>query len=108
MSNGTVVSSSAIRHILKDKDPTSQKRGIHEVGLGLPHSAVRAMGWSFLASMFGPIASGMNDNVVEALKFLTLGSIVEVGRRFCNWALERFRFSEDSNYPPCRIEVIDC
>ncbi|PFH50185.1 hypothetical protein AMATHDRAFT_61510 [Amanita thiersii Skay4041] len=48
------------------------------------------MGLSYIASMFSH-GSSVNANMYEALKLFALGTLMELGRRFCKWAFERFK-----------------
>lgn len=48
----------------------------------------RIMGLSFLASLF------QHAYLLDSVKLLVLGSIIETGRRLCQWLIERFRFRE--------------
>ncbi|KAF8624314.1 hypothetical protein AX15_005944 [Amanita polypyramis BW_CC] len=70
-------------------NPDDPSKGTHFLGLDLVNSAVRAMGWSFFASLFSGM--GSNDNVREGLKLFALGTLAEAGRRLSNWAFDRFR-----------------
>jgi chaperone BCS1 len=60
------------------------------LGLDLANSLTRAMGFSFLTSLFSgtPLA---NTTFPDGVRLFMLGSIIETGRRFCNWAFERFK-----------------
>ncbi|PFH50191.1 hypothetical protein AMATHDRAFT_61519 [Amanita thiersii Skay4041] len=60
----------------------------HSLGLDLANSATRALGFSFLASFL--TGRSLDSNVVEGMKLFVVGSVVEAGRRFCQWLYERF------------------
>ena len=49
----------------------------------------RVMGFSFFASMFQS-----NSYMVDSIRLFLLGTIIETGRRFCQWLIERFRFRQ--------------
>lgn len=53
-----------------------------------PSFLTRIMGFSFFASLFS------NTYAFGSVKLLVLGSIVETGRRLCQWLFERLRFRE--------------
>ena len=48
----------------------------------------RIMGFSVFASLLS------NAHAFDSVKLLVLGSIVETGRRLCQWLYERLRFRE--------------
>ena len=48
----------------------------------------RIMGFSVFASLFS------NAYAFDSVKLLVLGSIIETGRRLCQWLYERLRFRE--------------
>ncbi|KAF8884507.1 P-loop containing nucleoside triphosphate hydrolase protein [Infundibulicybe gibba] len=52
----------------------------------LSSSFTRVMGLSFFASLFS------HSYLFDSAKLLILGSIIETGRRLCQWLIERFRF----------------
>ena len=47
----------------------------------------RVMGFSFFASMLQS-----NSYMVDSVRLFLLGTIIETGRRFCQWLIERFWF----------------
>ncbi|KAJ2923081.1 hypothetical protein H1R20_g9114, partial [Candolleomyces eurysporus] len=50
------------------------------------------MGFSFFASLFhGPIAQGSLGYAFDSIRLLIMGSLLEAGRRFFLWLIERFR-----------------
>lgn len=51
-----------------------------------PSFLTRIMGFSFFASLFS------NTYGLGSVKLLVLGSIIETGRRLCQWLFERLRF----------------
>ncbi|TFK65882.1 P-loop containing nucleoside triphosphate hydrolase protein [Pluteus cervinus] len=60
----------------------------NDTGLtGWWHSISRLMGMSFLATMFS-----QQGYIVDSMRLLLLGSLVEAGRRLFQWLMERMRF----------------
>jgi len=53
-----------------------------------PSFLTRIMGFSFFASLFS------NTYAFGSVKLLVLGSLIETGRRLCQWLYERLRFRE--------------
>lgn len=53
-----------------------------------PNFLTRIMGFSVFASLFS------NTYAFGSVQLLVLGSIVETGRRLCQWLYERLRFRE--------------
>lgn len=49
----------------------------------------RIMGFSFFAAMLQS-----NSYMVDSVKLFLLGTIIESGRRFCQWLMERFKFRQ--------------
>ena len=49
----------------------------------------RVMGFSFFASMLQS-----NSYMVDSIRLFLLGTIIETGRRFCQWLIERFWFRQ--------------
>ena len=49
----------------------------------------RVMGFSFFASMLQS-----NSYMVDSVRLFLLGTIIESGRRFCQWLIERFWFRQ--------------
>ena len=52
----------------------------------------RVMGFSFVASMLQS-----NSYMVDSVRLFLLGTIIETGRRFCQWLIERFWFRQYKN-----------
>ena len=48
-----------------------------------------------LSSLFGTLFSS-DSYAFGSVKLLILGSVIETGRRLCQWFIERFRFRECS------------
>ncbi|RDB18320.1 Mitochondrial chaperone BCS1 [Hypsizygus marmoreus] len=48
-------------------------------------SFTRLMGFSFIASLL------QNQHLVDSAKLLVLGTLIETGRRLCQWLMERFQ-----------------
>jgi mitochondrial chaperone BCS1 len=49
----------------------------------------RVMGFSFIASMLQS-----NSYMIDSVKWFLLGTIIESGRRFCQWLMERLSFRQ--------------
>ena len=73
------------------------------VGLDLANSLTRAMGFSFLTSLFSG-STLANTTFPEGVRLFLLGSIIETGRRFCNWAFERFKIRK---WPAPTFGIVD-
>ncbi|KAF8055229.1 P-loop containing nucleoside triphosphate hydrolase protein [Lyophyllum atratum] len=65
-------------------DSASQAASGSSDGLGLTFN--RLMGLSFVASM------ASNPYIWDSVRLLVLGSLIETGRRLCQWLMERFKF----------------
>lgn len=54
-----------------------------------------------LSSIFDTLFA--NSYLQESAKLLVLGSIIETGRRLCQWLIERFQFREFCSFPSNEI-----
>ncbi|KAF8153881.1 P-loop containing nucleoside triphosphate hydrolase protein [Crassisporium funariophilum] len=67
--------------------PSSQSKEGDKSWLSGSNVLTRIMGFSFFASLLQS-----NSYMLDSAKLLILGTIIETGRRLCQWLIERFRF----------------
>lgn len=70
----------------------------------------RIMGLSMFASLFegfvGGGGGGVNGAVINSVRLFILGTIIETGRRFFQWAVERFKLFRTYPCWPSRYLIL--
>ncbi|KDR78146.1 hypothetical protein GALMADRAFT_245173 [Galerina marginata CBS 339.88] len=91
------------------QQPRASKSGVENSWFSPSNSMSRIMGFSFLASLFqsftgtagggglvNGVPGGQNSYVADSIRLFLLGTIIEVGRRFFGWVVEKFKLFQYS------------